>query len=145
MAPAIYAGCMDTRERFRNIGGTRGGTASFLLGLAFVAAGGFLLLDHVRVSGGFWDMLGLGTATFGYTLIPLCIGIGFLFFDAKSPIGWILTGLSAVFILVGIIVSMHISLMYTSLFALIVMLTLLFGGLGLIARSLRAGRARREE
>ena len=137
-------GAMDPQERFRNIGGTRGGTASFLLGIALFAAGGYLLLQSVRVSGGFWDMLGLGPATFGYTLIPLCIGFGFLFFDARSPVGWILTGLSAIFIFLGIIVSMHISLMHTSLFAVLVMLTLLFGGLGLIVRSLRPARPRRE-
>jgi len=48
-----------------------------------------------------------------------------------------LTVAGALFILAGVIANLHIYFRPTSLFNVIVMLVLLFGGLGLVARSLR--------
>jgi hypothetical protein len=71
------------------------------------------------------------------TLLPLLIGIGFLFYNGKSIIGWLLTVAGSAFILAGVLMHMDIYFRQTTLFNTIVMLVLLFGGLGLIARSLR--------
>jgi hypothetical protein len=66
------------------------------------------------------------------------MGIGFLFFNGKSLAGWLLTIAGLVIILAGILMSLHIYFRPTSLFNTLVMLVLLFGGLGLIFRSLKA-------
>jgi hypothetical protein len=68
-------------------GGTPGGVGIFFGGLAMVAGGGYLLLQQVQVHSGFWSWF--GSNTFGLTLVPLLIGIGFLFFDGKSKAGWV--------------------------------------------------------
>jgi uncharacterized protein len=120
----------------RGAGGTPGGLGSFLLGAAMVVAGGYLLLNQVTVTSGFWQLWGYDT--FGLSLLPLIIGIGVLFFNGRSAIGWLLTGVGAVIIFVGIVVHLRVFFQPASLFNTLVMLALLAGGIGLVARSLRA-------
>jgi hypothetical protein len=113
-----------------------GGARRFFAGLAMTAVGGYLLLNQVMVSGTFWDFFGFNA--FGLTLLPLLIGVGFLFFDGKSVIGWVLSILGAAFIAAGILMSMHIYFRPTSLYNTLVMLVLIAGGVGLMASALRA-------
>ncbi len=120
----------------KGAGGTSGGVGQFFLGLMMAVAGGWLLTNQVTVSSGFWAWF--GPHTFGLSLLPLIVGVAFLFFDGKSTVGWILTAAGAVIILVGILANLHIYFEPTSLFNTLIMLVLLAGGIGLIARSLRA-------
>ncbi|HEX5819246.1 MAG TPA: hypothetical protein VFY20_10220 [Gemmatimonadales bacterium] len=117
-------------------GGTRGGIGIFLLGAAMVVVGGYLLLTRVVVSSGYWQWS--GTSLFGLSLLPLLTGIGVLFFNGRSLPGWLLLGGGALIILAGIIANMHIYFAPTSLFDTLMILGLLAGGIGLVARSLRA-------
>ena len=128
----------DEREpsTTRGAGGTPGGVGMFFLGAAMIVAGGYLLMNQVTVTSGFWHLGGYNT--FGLSLLPLLVGIGLLFFNGRSVAGWALTGAGAVIILVGILVHLQIFFRPTSLFNTLVMLTLLAGGIGLVARSLRA-------
>lgn len=121
----------------RNVGGTPGGTKTFLLGIVMVIVGGYLLFDHVQVHGGFWRWGGLGGygSSFGITLIPLLLGIGILFANGSSFVGRVLVGGGFLVILAGIIANLNIHFRQTSLFNTIVMLTLLVGGIGLVVRS----------
>jgi len=121
----------------RNVGGTPGGTKTFLLGLIMVIVGGYLLFDHVQVHGGFWRWGGLGGygSSFGITLIPLLLGIGILFANGSSFAGKVLVGGGFLVILAGIIANLDIHFRQTSLFNTLVMLTLLVGGVGLVVRS----------
>ena len=89
-----------------------------------------------QVTTSFWNFGRYGG--FGPTLLPLLAGIGFLFYNGKSMVGWVLTGLGAAIILAGILMHMDIYFRQTSLFNTILMLGLFVGGLGLIARSLRS-------
>jgi hypothetical protein len=123
-------------SRFRRPGGTKGGIAEFLIGLGLLVAGGYLFLDNVVVTGSFWSFFSF--SPFGLILIPLFIGVGFLFFNGKSIVGWLLTGGSAVAIFVAILAQMHIFFKPTSLFNTLLMIVLMAGGIGLIARSLRS-------
>jgi hypothetical protein len=118
-------------------GGTPGGVGEFFLGLIMAAVGAYLLLTHVQVHTSFFRFGGLANS-FGITLIPMLFGVGMLFFNGKSIIGWVLTAGGFLFILVGILANMDIYFQRTSLFNTLVMLILLVGGLGLILRSLRA-------
>ncbi len=117
-------------------GGTPGGTGKFLLGLALIVAGGYLLLTRVTVASGGWLLWGYNA--FGMSLIPLLIGIGMLFFNGRSLFGWLLTGAGAVIILAGIIGNMQIYFRGTSLFDTLLMLGLMAAGIGLVAASLKA-------
>lgn len=126
---------MDNEAKFKGAGGTRGGVGEFLLGLGMAVAGGWLLTNQVTVTSGFWRLGGYNA--FGLSLLPLLFGVGLLFFNGKSILGWLLTFAGAVIILVGVIVNLEIYFRQTSLFNTIIMLVLLAGGIGLIARSLR--------
>jgi len=72
----------------------------------------------------------------------MLFGVGILFFNGRSFVGWLLTIGGALFILAGILANMQIYFRRTSLFQTLVMLVLLVGGLGLIARSLRSHHAK---
>lgn len=120
----------------RGAGGTPGGVGQFFIGLLMAVVGGYLLLNQVQVTTSFWNFGRYGG--FGLTLLPLLVGVAMLFYDGKSIVGWILTALGTAIILAGILMNMDIYFRQTSLFNTLVMLVLLFGGLGLIARSLRS-------
>ena len=120
----------------RGAGGTPGGVGQFFLGLILAVVGGYLLLNQVQVTTSFWNFGRYGG--FGLTLLPLLIGVALLFYDGRSIAGWLLTGLGAAIILAGILMNMDIYFRQTSLFNTLVMLGLLVGGLGLVARSLRS-------
>ena len=118
-----------------NPGGTPGGLSTFLGGLALVVGGGYLIMNQVTVTTGFWSFYGYNA--FGLSLIPLLIGIAILFFSGKSAAGWFLALGGILIILLGVIANLHIFFQPTSLFNTLMMLGALAGGLGLIARSLR--------
>ncbi len=120
----------------RGAGGTRGGIGEFLLGLGMSVAGAYLLTQRVTVTSGYWSLWGYNA--FGLSLLPLLFGIGLLFFNGRSIAGWLLTFAGVVIILVGVIANLGVYFQPTSLFNTLVMLVLLAGGIGLIARSLRA-------
>ena len=119
-----------------DVGGTPGGLGHFVLGFIMACLGGYLLANQVIVVGSYWSFYGANT--FGVTLIPMLIGIALLFFNGRSVAGWLLTCAGALFILAGVIANMHIYFPPATLFHTIVMLVLLVGGLGLIARSMRS-------
>ena len=124
----------------RGAGGTPGGIGEFLAGVVMAAAGGYLLTNQVQVTTSYWHFWGANA--FGLTLLPLLVGVGILFFNGRSVAGWLLTLVGCTIILAGILMNMDIYFQHTSLFNTLVMLVLLAGGLGLIARSLKShGRA----
>jgi hypothetical protein len=116
-------------------GGTSGGVGEFFLGLAMAVGGAYLLTNQVTVSSGFWGWF--GPNTFGLSLLPLVVGCGLLFFDGRSRLGLLLAVLGALVVLLGVLVNLRIYFEPTSLFNTLLMLFLLAGGLGLVARGLR--------
>jgi hypothetical protein len=126
----------EWKRTTRGAGGTPGGLGEFCIGLLMVVIGGYLMLNQVTVSSGFWGFWGYNS--FGLTLVPLLAGIAWLFFDGRSVLAWLLTILGAAVIFAGIIANLNIYFRPTSLFNTLIMLVLLVGGLGLIARSLRS-------
>ena len=125
---------MNTMNRLRNAGGTPGGIGEFIIGLIMAIAGAFLISNQVVVVSGFWSMWGY--SAFGLSMIPLIFGIGILFFNSKSIIGWLLLIIGVVVIIAGILVNLHVYFQPTSLFNTIIMIVLLAGGIGLIFRGL---------
>ena len=126
----------EVRPVKRGAGGTPGGVGEFFIGLLMAAVGGYILLNQVQVTTSFWNFGRFGG--FGLSLLPLLTGIAFLFYNGRSAVGWLLTGLGAAIIFASILMNMDIYFRPTSLFNTLMMLGLLFGGIGLIARSLRS-------
>ncbi len=125
-------------DELRGAGGTEGGIGAFVIGALMAVAGAYLLTNQVTVTSGYWHFGGYNA--FGLSLLPFIIGIAFLFFDGRSIVGWVLTVAGAVIIFVGILTNLDVYLRPTSLFNTILMLVLLFGGIGLVARALRPQR-----
>jgi hypothetical protein len=123
-------------NELRGAGGTSGGIGQFLFGLCMAIAGAYLLTTQITVSSGYWHYGGY--SAFGMALLPLIIGIGMLFFNGRSLLGWFLTIAGTVIIFVGVITHLEIYFRPTSLFNTAIMLVLLAGGVGLVAKSLRA-------
>jgi hypothetical protein len=119
----------------KGAGGTEGGVVQFLVGLAMAVGGAYLLTQRVTVTSGFWRFFG-GQA-FGLSLLPLLVGAGLLFYDGKSRLGWLLTGGGGLIVVLGVLLNLRIFFEPTSLFDTLVMLVLLAGGLGILARSLK--------
>ncbi len=124
-------------------GGTSGGSGQFLLGLIMMCSGFYLLLSSVIVSSTF----GLGSRLFGIggfgvtggiILVPLVIGIGMIFYNARSYLGWLIAIASFFAMVFGVISSVSLDLRTMSAFYLITVLVLAFGGLGLFLGSLRS-------
>ncbi len=115
----------------------------FLLGVAMMCGGGYLLLSRIIVrpnwgfgasiySFGGWNM------TTGMIFIPFLIGIGFLFYNSRNWIGWLLTCGSLVALIFGVLANLNVHMQRMSAFDLITILVLFVGGLGLLLRSLRS-------
>jgi len=130
----------------KGAGGTPGGTGSFFLGLAMMCAGFYLLLHAIVISAPYsmgaalYHISAMGDSvgiTSGMLLIPMIFGVGIVFYNAKNPLGWLLFAGSLLAIVVGVLANLHFSLRYMSLFELLVILVLCFGGIGLFLRSLR--------
>ncbi|MEW6263850.1 MAG: hypothetical protein AB1641_12315 [Thermodesulfobacteriota bacterium] len=126
----------------RGAGGTEGGAGRFFIGLAMMIVGGYLFLDSIRVHSGFnWGLglyhLGGFAITGGLVLVPAIFGFGLIFYNARNPLGWILAGGSILALGFGVIRSISFNLAAMSAFDLLVILVLLFGGLGLFLSSLR--------
>jgi len=110
--------------------------------MAMMLAGGYLLLDSIRIYNFFnmhYTLYAFGPVRFttGMTLIPLCIGIGMIFYNARNWLGWLLFLGSLLAICVGVIASIQFSLRSMSLLDLLVIFVLLVGGFGLFLSSLR--------
>jgi hypothetical protein len=134
----------DSQKKFVGAGGTPGGVGAFFIGFLMACAGGWLLTNQVTVSSQYFasgfmiPMVNYRMNEFGLSLLPFIVGVGFLFFNGKSIAGWLLTLGGLAIIIVGILMSLHIYFQPTTLFHTLVMLVLLFGGVGLILRSLKA-------
>ena len=126
----------------RGAGGTEGGIGSFFIGLIMMAGGGYLFLDAIRIVNHFhlgYRLYRVGpmNLTSGMVLIPLIFGVGFIFYNARNPIGWILTVVSLAMLSFGVISSIDFQMREMSAFGLIMILVLAIGGVGLFLRSLK--------
>ncbi|WP_322894652.1 MULTISPECIES: hypothetical protein [unclassified Yoonia] len=124
----------------RGAGGSDGGSTQFLVGLIMMIGGGYLLLNGIVVRPNFGGrVFGLGgmPVTSGMILIPLMFGIGMIFYNSKSWLGWIIAGASLIALIFGVIANTSVQFARLSIFDLLVIMVLLVGGLGLFLRSLR--------
>lgn len=126
----------------RGAGGSDGGEFNFLLGLVMMIAGGYLLLSNIVIRPNF----GFGTRAFGFggydvttgmVLIPFMFGVAMIFYNGRSKIGWLLAIGAVIALIAGVISNLTLQFSGLSAFDLLVILILLFGGIGVFLRSLR--------
>ena len=128
------------------VGGTKGGGKTFLLGIALAGVSGWFFVDSVRVNsyGNGWISGGFGgfggTGSMGVLFLPLLIGVAILFYDAKKLAGWVLSFLGIA--IIGIEVLSRMRFFFDlKLSHLLMMLVGFAAGIGMIFRSLRADPA----
>src|SRR5262249_51766981 len=119
----------------RGAGGTPGGLWEFFIGAAMIIVGSVLFMQHLMVSSTISSLWGTGGS--GLALLILLIGIGVLFFSGRAIIGWLMVAVGVVMIFVTVILNLVVYFLPTSLFQTVLMLGLVFGGLGLVARALQ--------
>lgn len=135
-------------QDLRDVGGTKGGLGHFVVGLVLACVGAYLFLDRITVNGGYWGFGGSTSLSFGITLVPVVAGIGLLFFDGRSKIGWMLMLGGLLVMIGGMLVNMRLHFRATSLFHTIAMLAFIAAGVGLMIRATMAigdKQAREEE
>lgn len=132
-------------SHFQGAGGTPGGVGEFFIGIFVAAIGFYLLFSHVQVYSSYWHFPFFGGRgrSFGITLLPLLFGIGILFVNGRSMMGWFLAVGGLLFILAGILMNLDIHFQGATLMNTIIMLACIAAGLGLIVKSL--GPHRRKE
>ena len=107
-----------------------------LIGIILVAAGLFMLSKRVIVHTG-WYMWRIGSFSLssGTVIIPLLIGIIWYFYNPKSYIAKAIIGLSILFIVLSIIMSVSINFTATSMFDYVLILGMGAAGCGLLLKS----------
>lgn len=131
----IYTGISNFKEEYE-----AKHAVWFLIGLALSGMGLFLVFQNTVMFTNFslMDLLGFNPP-FGIVLLPLIIGIGVLFFNEKSPIGWILVILGLATIILGIIMGLKIFFKPVTLYEGLLMFGFIAAGIGMMAKAL-AGR-----
>lgn len=109
----------------------------FLVGLGLLCGGLFLVLQNTVLTTKFSliDLLGFNPP-FGLVILPVLIGIGVLFFNSRSLMGWVMTALGTLIILLGILMGLTIFFRPVTLFQGILMFGLIAAGLGMLAKAL---------
>ena len=131
----------------KGAGGTSGGIGQFFIGFVMMCGGFYMLLNAIHVSSSFGMGMRLyGVSAFGgsygvtsgMVMIPFIFGVGFIFYNSRNPIGWLLSVGSLVALIFGVISTIQFSFRAMTAFDLIVILVLSAGGLGLFLNSLKS-------
>lgn len=119
----------------------------FLAGLVMLVAGLFIFSQKVIVHSSFLGGLSMGGMhmTSGLLVVPLIAGIVWMFVSGGSFPSKIMTGLGVFLIIVAIIASTSIHLVSMSLYDWVLLLVLIFGGAGLLAKVLLVGDYKDDE
>ena len=127
----------------RGAGGTEGGIGRFLIGFIMMVAGGYMFLNSIQVSYAFgfsssFMRFGGFSLTGGMVFVPFIFGVGMVFYNAKNLIGWGLAAASLIMMGFGVISNIKLRFTHMTSFDLLVILTLMVGGMGLFLSSLKA-------
>ncbi len=139
----------ERRSRPVGAGGTEGGIGRFLLGMVMMIGGVYLLLSNIHVGsnwgglGGFGRSINIGgrSLTSGFLMIPFMFGVGLIFYNSRSYIGWFLAFASIIALIFGVITNIQFHFYNLNVLELIIILVLFVGGIGLFLSSLRSSRS----
>ncbi len=118
----------------------------FFIGLILFGVSIFLIMQYTNVSMSWysWRLGGFGVPT-GVIMIPILIGIGLLFYNSKSIIGWIVIILGIVFVVITLILSFRISFARTNLMVFVFIFGTFFAGSGLLLRSMFPSKTKKRK
>lgn len=119
----------------------------FLAGLVMLIAGLFIFSQKVVVHSSFMSGFSMGgiRMTSGLIIVPLIIGIVWMFATGASFASKVMTGVGVFLILVAIIASTSMHLTSMTLYDWVLILVLIFGGAGLLAKILLVGDYKEDE
>lgn len=119
----------------------------FVAGIVMLAVGLYILSQKVVVFSGFGGFFRLGGGRFssGLIIVPLIIGIIWMFITGANFASKVFTAFATLLIIVSIIMSTHLYLSAMSLYEWILILVLIFGGAGLVAKVLFASNKEERE
>lgn len=116
----------------------RNDIAEFFIGLIMLCVGGYLFMENVQVTTSHLFSFSLaGRRMDGLVFVPLIASIIFLFYK-YNVFSKICCVISICLIVANVIMNLHLHWSATSLFATVAIFVLLFGGLGLVLRTLFA-------
>lgn len=129
----------DMKSKIVQVRAQRGSAGNLILGFVMMCAGFYLLLQSIVVTQSYFLGVGLYhlggmSVTSGMILVPLVFGIGIIFYNTSSLLGWALAIGSLAALVIGVIVNTHFALRSMSLFEIIGIFILAIGGLGLFLR-----------
>ena len=110
-------------------------------GIVLLLIGLLMLFQHVRVGTGALAFLGLGSGGFGFVLLPLLVGIGWIFYNPKNKIAWFVTAFALVLIFFSILSSLIMYFPTMSLMSTLIMLLPLSFGVVMILKGLGGPKA----
>jgi len=113
----------------------------FVAGVVMLIVGLFILSQKVVVSSGWFGyggtiMLGGVRLNSGMIMIPFIIGIIWMFASGASFASKLFTALSVILIVASIILNTNIYMVSISMYEWVIMLVLIFGGAGFVAKVL---------
>ena len=110
----------------------------FVGGLAMLAVGLYFFMAkvHVTTIWGYGGLFGISWMSSGLVVVPFVIGVIMMFVSPKSLWGKIVAGLGLLIIIASVIASTQLYLSRITLYEWLLMLVLIFGGAGLVARVL---------
>jgi hypothetical protein len=94
-------------------------------GIALILTGLFMFFNHVKVGTPFMALLGggwAGSGGIGLLFIPLMVGIGWLIYDSKNKIAWLLTAASCAIVVFSVLASITMQFPQLSFLGLVMML-----------------------
>ncbi len=107
-------------------------------GFALMLTGIFMVAHHVQIGTGMMSWFGFGGRGFGLILIPLLVGIGFLLYDYKNRVGWVITAASIAVVIFAVLSQLVMWFPHISLFGLVLMLLPFAAGGACIAKGAKA-------
>lgn len=117
---------------------------TFLGGLLMLAVGLFIFCNKVTVSTTYgYGMMGIGSFKMntGLVIVPLIIGIVWMFISDGSFVSKIFTTIAVLFIIAVIIMNTRLTLDTMKLYDWILILVLIFGGGAMVAKVTFANRS----
>lgn len=115
----------------------------FLAGLVMLIAGLFIFSQKVMVTSAFFGhgfSIGGWHLSNGLIMVPFIIGVIWMFASAGSFSSKLFTAAGVLIVVVAVIMTTNISMVRITLYEWVVILVLIFGGAGLLARILFAAR-----
>ena len=110
----------------------------FVAGIIMLVVGLYIFSQKVIVFSGFFSFGG-GRFSSGLIVVPLIIGIVWMFVSGANFASKVFTVLAAIIIIASVVMTTNIHLSAMTLYDWILILVLIFGGAGLVGKVLFAG------